>query len=164
MAPEDLATIYNFNPLYNAGFDGSGQKVAIAGRTFLDIADYQSFRKRFNLPANNLTLMLVPGSDPGMGSSGDMGESNLDVQWSSAAAPKANIILVYSRSTYTSSQYAVDQNIAPVLSLSYGGCEAATSPSTIAFLRGVGQQANAQSLVWPARATSAQRAASARKS
>ena len=146
MSPEDLAAIYNFNPLY----DGAGQKIAIGGRTFLDVADYQSFRKRFNLPSNNLTLLLVPGSDPGSGASADMGESNLDIQWASAAAPKADIVLVYSRSTYTSAQYAVDQNIAPVLSLSYGGCEAATSPSTIALLRGVGQQANAQGITWVA--------------
>ena len=57
----------------------------------------------------------------------DIGESNLYIQWSSALAPKANITLVYAKSTYTAAQYAIDQNIAPVFSLSYGSCEAAVS-------------------------------------
>ena len=29
ISPADFATIYNLNPLYNEGFDGSGQSIAI---------------------------------------------------------------------------------------------------------------------------------------
>src|SRR5579872_4872010 len=33
IAPDDLATIYNIAPLYQAGIDGTGQKIAIVGQT-----------------------------------------------------------------------------------------------------------------------------------
>ena len=41
-------------------------------------------------------------------------------------------------------QYAVDQNLAPVISISYGLCEAQFSSTDIATLTATGQQANAQ--------------------
>ncbi len=150
LSPEDVATIYNFTPLYSAGVDGTGQKIAVGGRTLVDLADFRAFRRRFNLTANDPTLVVVPGSDPGVGADDDIGETNLDIQWSSAAAPNASIFLVYARSVFTAAQYAVDQNVAPVFSLSYGGCESAIASSTIALLRGVAQQANAQGITWVA--------------
>ena len=54
----------------------------------------------------------------------------LDVQWSGAVARNATIDFVLSASTNTtdgvalSAQYVVDTNIAPVLSISFGLCEA----------------------------------------
>src|SRR5439155_19865436 len=33
LAPDDLATIYNISPLYRAGFDGTGQRLAIVGQS-----------------------------------------------------------------------------------------------------------------------------------
>ena len=58
-------------------------------------------------------------------------ESNLDLQWAGATAPAARILLVATKTTDTtygidlSALYAVSNNLADVLSLSYGGCEAA---------------------------------------
>ncbi len=36
MAPADFAKIYNVQPLYDAGIDGSGQSIAIVGRSNID--------------------------------------------------------------------------------------------------------------------------------
>src|SRR5207248_1704500 len=50
LAPDDFATIYNLTPLYSAGFDGSGVKIAVLGQSAINLSDIQSFRRRYNLP------------------------------------------------------------------------------------------------------------------
>src|SRR5262249_5197334 len=39
LSPYDFATIYNVKPLWNNGFDGTGQSVAIAGRSNIKMSD-----------------------------------------------------------------------------------------------------------------------------
>lgn len=141
LAPDDFATIYNVMPLYNAGIDGSGQKIAVIGRSAINLADIRQFRQNFNLPPNDPQLMLV-GSDPGVTSS--VVEADLDLEWAGAVARGATIMYVYAGSVTTAAQYAVDQNVAPVMTFSFGGCEAYSSTG----LRAVAQQANAQGITW----------------
>ena len=78
IAPGDLATIYDITPLYTAGINGTGQKIAIAGQIAVNLSDIAQFRSKFNLPANNPQTLLVPGSkNPGSNSSsGDLAESD----------------------------------------------------------------------------------------
>ncbi len=152
IAPEDFATMYDLNPLYNLGFDGTGQKIAIGGRTDISLSDVRAFRKRFGLPANDPQPIQVPYlPDPGV-SGGDVGEAQLDVQWSGAVARNASILYVYSPNVFSSVQYAIDQNLAPVVSVSYGGCELGATYATVDFLRGTAQQASAQGITWVAAA------------
>ncbi len=139
MAPEDFATIYNVAPLYAAGIDGTGQKIAIVGQTDVILSDLRSFRTQFKLAAKDPKMVLA-GADPGV--TGDLVEADLDLEWAGAVAPNASIIYVYSLDVFTSAQYAIDQNLAPVVSMSYGGCEAANQPG----LRTIAQQANAQGI------------------
>lgn len=142
LAPDDFAAIYNIAPLYTAGIDGTGQKVAIVGRTDVSLSDIRAFRKRFNLAAKDPQLVLY-GPDPGTVAN-DMVEADLDLEWSGAIARNASIVYVYSKSVNLSAQYAIDQNLAPVISMSYIGCELDNSPS----LRALAQQANAEGITF----------------
>ncbi|MDR3700043.1 MAG: protease pro-enzyme activation domain-containing protein [Candidatus Sulfopaludibacter sp.] len=142
LAPDDLAVIYDLKRLYDARIDGTGQTIAILGQTAIDLSDIQSFRTRFNLPANTPQVMLY-GPDPGVRSA-DLPEADVDLEWSGAVARNATIVYVYSGDVITSAQYAIDQNVAPVMSLSYGGCEAYNSNA----IQAVAQQANAQGITW----------------
>ncbi len=142
LAPDDLAMIYDVAPLYKAGFDGTGQKLVIAGQTAINLSDIRSFRSQFGLPARDPQLVLT-GKDPGI-SSNDQVEANLDLEWSGAVARGATVIYVYSTNVFTSVQYALDQNLAPVISLSYGGCESAG----VASFRNMALQANAEGITW----------------
>jgi uncharacterized protein (TIGR03437 family) len=150
LAPDDVATIYDIAPLYTAGIDGAGQKIAIAGQIQINLSDIQQFRSSFNLPANDPQTVLVPGSaNPGSSStSGDLAESDLDVEWSGAVARNAGVIFVYSTDVMTSVQYAIDQNLAPVVSVSYGNCEQESARSDIASFQQWAKQANAQGITW----------------
>jgi uncharacterized protein (TIGR03437 family) len=150
LAPGDISVIYDINALYAKNINGSGQKIAIMGQTRVDPTDISTFRSDFGLPANNPQLMLVPGSaDPGI--TGDQGEADLDLEWSGATAPNASILFVYSTNVLNSVLYTVDQNLAPIISYSYGGCEpdvSGTSASTANAIRSLAQEANAQGQTW----------------
>lgn len=144
LAPDDIATIYDLNPLYSAGFDGTGTKMVIVGQTDINTTDITNFRSGFNLPTINLEQVLT-GSDPGTTS--DLGEADLDIEWSSAVARNATIIYVYSKNVFDSAQYAIDQNLAPVISMSYGACEA-DNASILPSVETVLQQANTEGITF----------------
>lgn len=148
LAPDDLATIYDIKPLYAAGIDGTGQSIVVAGQTQVDLTDIRAFRAKFGLSAVDPQIVLVPGMrDPGV-SSKDVAEADLDLEWSGAVARNANIIYVYTGSVMDAVQYAIDQNLAPVISLSYGLCEPLTSGSSLRTFETWAKQANAQGITW----------------
>jgi subtilase family serine protease len=157
LAPGDIATIYNLGPLYSKtpAVDGTGQKVVIAGQSDVYLADINFFRSAFGftslsgckLDSTNTIIkagtcsagnfqMVVPGdgADPGI-SAGDLGESDLDIEIMSSVARGATIIFVTSsQGVDDSASWAIDQNppLAPVISYSYGLCEAFVNAPGIA--------------------------------
>ena len=148
LSPDDIATIYNVKPLWSSGYDGSGQNVVIAGQTQVDVTDIQKFRARFQLPASDPTMTLVPHTtDPGVSKS-DVPEADLDLEWAGAAAPNAKLIYVYSYDVMDAVKYAIDQNLAPVISVSYGLCEAQTPSSDVLTMQSWARQGNAQGITW----------------
>jgi len=124
LTPADFATIYDLGPLYAAGFDGAGQKIAVMGQTDIQLSDIRAFRSASGLPANDSQVVFVPGSgNPGI-VGGDVSEASLDIEWAGAIARNAQIVFVVSRNgVFDSLQYTIDQNLAPVVSISYGSCE-----------------------------------------
>ena len=148
IAPGDLYTIYDINPLYSSTptIDGTGQKLAIMGQTTINTSDIADFRSKFGLPTINLTQILAARPSPGLSTS-DLPEADLDIEWSGSVARNAQIVYVYSSDVVTSAQYAVDNAVAPVMSMSYGFCE----PSDLADLptfQSLAQQANAEGMTW----------------
>ena len=141
LSPEDFATIYNVAPLYKAGLDGTGQSIAIVGQSQLSLTDLRAFRTRFGLPANDPKMILYGGTDPGV--TGDQIEGHLDVEWANAIAPKAAINYIYGISAFSAFLSAVNSNLSPIISISYGGCELDFRAS---FYRSIAQQANAQGI------------------
>jgi subtilase family serine protease len=149
LAPDDFATIYDVKALYNAGFTGTGQKIAVTGQTEILSTDIDAFRAASNLPANDPQLVLVPNSGTPVISSADLTEADLDLEWSGGIASDATIIYVYvgnnkNFSVFDSLTYAVDNNVAPVVSISYGACESGLGTTTVQTFEQLAQQANAQ--------------------
>jgi len=151
MAPADFATIYDVAPLYQQAIDGTGQSIAIVGRSNINISDVRKFRSAFGLPANDPQI-IVNGRNPGILNSNEESEADLDVEWSGAVARKAIIKFVVSASTntsdgtYLSAQYIVSHNLAPVMSMSFGLCEAALGASGNNFVNSLWRQAAAQGI------------------
>ncbi len=138
LSPEDYGTIYNLSSLYRAGLDGAGQSIAVVGASALPIDDVRAFRTRFGLPANDPILIPYGNDIINLNL-----EANLDVEWAGAVAPRATIYYIYGASPFTAITYAVNLNIAPVISVSWFTCENDVSPQ---FYRSVMQQGNAQGI------------------
>ncbi len=153
VGPADFATIYNSKGLISAGNDGTGQTIAVVGETNINVADVQAFRQEFGL-SNNFTSsnIILNGEDPGITSVDEEGEADLDVQWSGAVAPGANIDFVVSESTAASAGidlsalYIIEYNLAGVMSESYGACEAGIGTAGNAFYNALWEQAAAQGI------------------
>jgi hypothetical protein len=144
IAPGDFAVIYDVQPLYSSGIDGTGEKIAVAGQTDIKVSDIHAFQTASGLPVKDPQIIL-DGSDPGT-LTGDETEADLDIEWSGAVARGATIVYVNSSDALTSAIYAIDQNVAPVLSISYGACENETPSGELVSLNFVFQQANAQGI------------------
>ena len=156
VAPGDFATIYDVNPLYNAtpAIDGTGVTIAIVGRTnptgMLDAV--HTFQKDIGLPvhAPTITINLAAG-DPGDLGLNEDEEAELDVEWSGAVAKNATINFVTSKSGATdgvdlSAQYIVDNQLAPVMSTSFGACESSMGSGENLFYNNLWQQAAAEGI------------------
>jgi hypothetical protein len=151
LSPGDFAQIYDLNPQYSAStaIDGTGQNIVIVGQSNIVLADISAFRTASGLPARAPLVTLVPTStDPGvLSSTGDEQESSGDLEWAGAVAKNATIRLVYSgNGVFDALQYAISQNYAPVISMSYGACEATFATSDINSIVALAQQANSQGI------------------
>ena len=127
MGPGDFAAIYNLNPLFTQGLTGNGVTIGVVGQTDVALSDFNGFRQQFGMTGGSLTI-IDNGADPGLVPT-DQPEASIDTQWASAAAPGAAIKLVASPSSLVSqgvdlsALYLVDNNVAPIISMSYGECE-----------------------------------------
>jgi uncharacterized protein (TIGR03437 family) len=141
LAPDDIAAIYDLTPIYKAGITGAGQRIAIVGETNINLSDIRAFRKDFGLSPNDPQVISY-----GSGSvvSGAMAEADIDIEWAGAVARDATIVYVFSPDVFTAVEYAIDQNVAPVLSMSWGACELYAN----AGFEVIAQQANVQGITW----------------
>ncbi len=152
LAPGDFATIYDVGPLYTAGDTGKGVTIAVVGQTDIVLADITDFRAAAGLTVNNPTVFTVPGSTPATvaqgAASNDLAETDLDLEWSGGVAPGASVVLVNSAGVFTSLQYAIQNTIngitIPIISQSYGNCEAGYQSSDLPMIEGFLAQANSQ--------------------
>jgi subtilase family serine protease len=150
LAPEDFANIYDVTSLYNAGFDGTGEKIAVIGGSDIVMSNIATFRSLAGLSTNDPSKVLVPNSGAAtVPSTNEQIEAYLDLEWSGAVAKNASIIYVYvgnnpNFSVWDALQYAIDNNLAPVITTSFGFCEQGLGQTTVDTVQGWAQQANAQ--------------------
>ncbi|MGB2643711.1 MAG: Ig-like domain repeat protein [Candidatus Acidiferrum sp.] len=155
VAPADFSTIYGIPSTAT----GSGVTIAIVQDSDIFVTDIQQFRQLFGLPDNfTASNIILNGPDPGVqgpdSASFDEGEAVLDVEWSGAVAPQAKIDLVLSETSQTvgaqgvdlSAVYIIDNNLAPILSESFGLCEADLGSSGVEFYDALWSQAAAQGI------------------
>lgn len=152
IGPADFATQYDLTPLYQAGVNGSGQTIGILNESNINLNLVQSYRALFNLDPDpikpNLPHVIVDGNDPGVTSAET--EAYLDVEMAGSVAPQATVNLYIAANTDYNDGLdlailrAVEDDVATVLSLSFGSCEAEAGPSYLAYINSVWEQAAAQ--------------------
>ena len=152
LAPGDFAKIYDLGSLFTAG--GSGQKIAIVGQSTVSTTDLNNFRSAAGLPASTVTMTLVGGTATRC--PGDEGESDLDIEWSGGVAQNASVTFVYAgvdsgktctsrvNNVWNALQYAIQNNVAPFVSTSYGYCESGLGQTFVDTLQSWAQQGQTQ--------------------
>jgi subtilase family serine protease len=157
LAPADFATIYDLNPLYTAGLDGTGQSIAIMGQSAIYTSDIVNFRAAAGLPALvlcpaspcNLQQMLVPNSGTATVINADLTEADLDLEWAEGIAPNVNLVFVFvgnapNYNAFDALDYTIENNLAPVISITYGNCEQTLGITEAEMVQQWVQQANSQ--------------------
>jgi subtilase family serine protease len=165
----DIATIYNLAPLFAAGISGRGQSIMVVEDTYLypgGTTDWTQFRKTFGLarpyPYGTLSQVSPTGAitctnpgyqGPGTPGYGDDGEAAIDVEWATAAAPNAAIILAACTDTNTNFGGLIAlintlngpaASLPSVVSISYGEAEAANGATANLAYNNAYQQAVAE--------------------
>jgi subtilase family serine protease len=142
VTPGDLATIYNLTTLFNAGFSGQGQTIVlIEDSDVFSTADWSTFRSTFGLSSFTEASFMQEHPAPSSGSnnctdpgvvSGNEAEAELDVEYSSASAPSAAIVLASCADSSTTFgglialENLLSESSPPaIVSISFGECEAA---------------------------------------
>src|SRR2546426_2445924 len=134
--PGAIRGAYGLTPMINAGFDGKGRTIVIlvpfGSPTAL--SDLKAFDAAFGLPdLPSLNIVTMPGTpafdvnDPNHVIWAQ--ETSLDVQWSHAIAPGANIVVVVAASNSDSDllagvNHAIDKRLGEGISMSFGLSEA----------------------------------------
>ncbi len=145
VAPYDFATIYNLLPLWNAGTTGQGQTIALVEDSLINADDVAAFRLGLGLPAlANGQLQIVCATGTDCTTTADETEGAIDAEWSGAAAPAANILYVAADTLEDAASYIVENNVAPVVSISFSMCEADLGPGGNLFWSGLWQTAALQ--------------------
>ena len=156
LSPADYATIYNINPLYVNSEYGQGEHIAVVARSnlFQNGQDIFNFESIFDPLCCGSVEIILDGPDPGDLGGGEEAEATLDATWSSAIAPAATVDFVVSASTSTtdgvdlSELYIVDNNLAPVMTESFGSCETSATPAEAIGISMVAEQAAAQGITY----------------
>ena len=159
VAPADLATIYNLNPLFQAGYSGQGQTIVVIEDTDVyTTADWSTFRSTFGLSGYAGSFSQIHPAPPSgtnnctdPGYNGNDGEAILDAEWASAAAPSASIELASCSDSASfggliALQNLINESSTPpaLVSISYGECEAENGATANAAYNSTYQQAVAE--------------------
>jgi subtilase family serine protease len=151
IVPADLYTIYEYPPS-SSTITGTGITIAVMGQTEIVPADITAFQTAAGLPSKAPTQQYVATTNfptpASLGvSAGDVDEAHLDNEWSNASAPGASILYVYGPDVFAQSlTYAIDNNLAHIITISYGACESVFGASSINLYNQMFQQANVEGI------------------
>jgi subtilase family serine protease len=159
VAPADLATIYDLNRAFAAGYTGQGQTIAVVEDSDLySTSDWNTFRSVLGLSSytSGSLSTIHPAPPSGISNCSDPGatsddvETTPDAEWSSAAAPNAKIEVAACDNPPTTptpgiliaAQNLINGSDPPqIISMSYGECEAGNGATSNAAFNSAFQQA-----------------------
>ncbi len=151
LGPTDLIQMYDAQPSpTSTNAAGNHTSIAVVGQSYVDInGSINTFSGSYDLPLSQLTPVLVPGTGVEGYSIGDESESELDVEYASGIARLAKVYFVHvgtspNHDVFDALAYAIQFNIAPVLSFSYSICEPLLSATDLDQFNAVLMQAAAQ--------------------
>jgi len=152
LVPQDIETIYNFNPLFAQNILGQGQTIAVVEDSDTYSNDPAIYRSAFLSKYSGTQTTTHPNSggnctDPGTNAAD--GEADLDAEIAAAAAPDATIEVAACADTTTFGGLIAVENLVSagsppaIISMSYGECEVVNGATSNAAFSSAFQSAAA---------------------
>lgn len=144
--PDEIRTAYDMKPLLSHGANGSGQTVALLELDSYNSADINTYLNHYNLGSPKYSSVLLDGAtnNPGSGAI----EVELDMEQVSAFAPGAaqKVYIGVNNTAGVNDLYntIVSDDIAKVVSVSWGLCEPTTGDAELDTLDNFFKQGAAQ--------------------
>jgi subtilase family serine protease len=132
VSPGDFDTLYDINPIYKTGINGSGIRVVNLIDSKIAPGDITGFNSVFGLSVAQPNQIVLPDStDPGLSTDSE-GEAALDVQRILGTAPGTTVdLLVFSSLSFnnilSALQYEIGTLNDPIVNMSFGACNSGNS-------------------------------------
>src|SRR6266487_2005288 len=133
--PNQIQAAYDLNGLYNAGYHGEGQTIALFELDQFNINDINAYRSCFaqNSPTVIQTINVDGGAPSPANGDGGPVEVELDAELVASAAPRLSTLKIYSapntQNAALDEWMQIVQDAPAVVSTSWGTCEINTSLS-----------------------------------
>ena len=151
LIPADLRVMYDMPHDTASNYvSGLGQSIAIVGQSYVDTSGSSRFSNFANVTgAQMLFGVLVPNTGVEAISPYDAAETEIDLEYAGGVVPSANLFLVHVGSdpnynVFDALAFAIDEDIAPVISISYGECETFLSATDVQQSNALFEQAATQ--------------------
>jgi subtilase family serine protease len=141
ITPKDFGTIYDIASVYASGNTGATigstpQHIAVIDRSDVASTDISEWAANVGITGYHLNTVQATTVDPGQTANGDQAEATADVNRTLGTAPGAITDLVVAGSSnggiFTAASYNVDTLVDPVMTISFGGCEATRTAANVA--------------------------------
>lgn len=133
LTPDQIATAYNLKALHEAGLQGEGQSIALFELNNFDMNDIKAYADCFSHGHTSIETIRT-GSSPIPSDFGGI-EIEMDTELILSAAPELSTLKIYQagndQSSYLDEWAQIVQDAVPIVSTSWGACEASIDPGTL---------------------------------
>src|SRR5579872_27460 len=130
--PAQYAKGYNFNGMYNAGYHGEGQTVALFELDTFQMGDISAYEACFGQSRASITTIVASGTPP---TDSGVAEVEFDADVVLGLAPKLGQLRIYEAGndfTDVNNEWArIIQDAPPIVSDSWGNCESVIGTTEI---------------------------------
>ncbi|HVB25566.1 MAG TPA: S53 family peptidase [Ktedonobacteraceae bacterium] len=130
--PSQYAKGYNFNGMYNAGYHGEGQTIALFELDTFQMSDIKAYEACFGQSRASITTIVASGTPP---TDSGVAEVEFDADVILGLAPKLGQLRIYEAGNSfpdVNNEWArIIQDAPPIVSDSWGNCEAAIGTTEI---------------------------------
>ncbi len=133
LLPSEVARAYHLDDLYRMGYQGHGQTIAIFGIATFSQEDLQAYTRCFG--HSHTRIEAIPIGKPTAPSGYGQLETELDAELILSTVPQLDTLKIYetrnNEADYLSQWARIVQDNIPIVSISWGQCEADASPQLI---------------------------------
>lgn len=135
LTSDQIASAYNLNGMYNAGYHGEGQAIALYELDSFSMSDLTTYESCYGHSHTNIQTFVTSPISPQPSNDGGIIEVQLDAELILSAAPQIGRLAIYEAGNNEADRLAewaqIVNDAIPVVSTSWGLCEQLMDPQEI---------------------------------